>query len=147
MNSAARAAGPEARVVSIESSAAHCDAARAYIARGGLSAQIEVRQGLALDELRRLATEGARIDLAYVDCVKEEYVQYLALLVPCLAERGVIIADNVLWRGHVAAAEVPEKERVRTQALRSFNEALVAHPALRSVILPLGDGVAFAVKR
>ena len=139
----ARAAGAAAKVLTIEHSPAHCVTARGYIERAGLSARIEVRQGAALEVLAKI--EGG-IGLAYVDCVKEEYLAYLDLLVPRLSERGVIVADNVLWRGHVARAVVPEPERVRTAALRAFNDALVKHPLLRAVILPLGDGVAFAVK-
>ena len=67
-------------------------------------------------------------------------------IVPRLADRGVIVADNVLWRGHVARADVPASEQARTEILRRFNASLVRHPALRGLILPLGDGVAYAVK-
>jgi caffeoyl-CoA O-methyltransferase len=72
----------------------------------------------------------------------------LELLVPKLSPRGVIVADNVLWRGLVARPEAaPEGERERVTALRAFNLALVQHPELRGVVLPLGDGVGYAVKR
>lgn len=144
----ARAAGPSAKVLTIEHSAEHCKTARAYVERAGLSGQIEVREGKALDVLAEL-TGG--IELAYIDCVKEEYPRYLELLLPRLGERGVIVADNVLWRGHVArtfaAESIPESERARTDVLRAFNHAIVKHPSLRAVVLPLGDGVAYAVKQ
>ena len=139
----ARAAGPDARVLTIEYRQELVEEARAFVAEAGLSAQIEVRRGLALQELEKLAFP---VDLAYVDCVKEEYPEYLKLLVPRLSSRGVLVADNVLWRGHVARESVPEAEREKTVALRAFNAALVAHPELRGVVLPLGDGVAYAVK-
>jgi caffeoyl-CoA O-methyltransferase len=139
----ARAAGPAAKVLTIEYSPEHCRTARAYIERAGLSAQIEVREGKALEVLEGIA---GGIELAYVDCVKEEYPRYLELLVPRLGERGVIVADNVLWRGHVARADVPASEQARTHVLRAFNDAIVRHPSLRAVVLPLGDGVAYAVK-
>jgi len=139
----ARAAGPAAKVLTIEYSSEHCKTARGYIERAGLTGQIEVREGKAIPVLEGVS---GGIDLAYVDCVKEEYPRYLELLVPRLSERGVIVADNVLWRGHVARANVPEGERTRTQVLRAFNEAIVKHPSLRAVVLPLGDGVAYAVK-
>jgi caffeoyl-CoA O-methyltransferase len=140
----ARAAGPEAKVLTVEYSAAHCTTARGYIERAGLSTQIEVREGRAIPVLEQVA---GGIDLAYVDCVKEEYPRYLELLVPRLSARGVIIADNVLWRGHVARANVPASEIERTKVLRAFNEAIVKHPSLRAVVLPLGDGVAYAVRQ
>jgi predicted O-methyltransferase YrrM len=140
----ARAAGPEAKVVTIELSHEMCAMARKYVDEAGLSARVEVRQGAAIAELEKMK---APIDLAYVDCVKEEYERYLELLVPRLAPRGVIVADNVLWRGLVASEVVPEGERARTEALRAFNLRLVKHPDLRAVVLPLGDGVAYAIRR
>lgn len=138
----ARAAGAEGRVVTLELDEELCRIARGFAAEAGLSGRIEVRQGRATDELARL--EGP-IDLAYVDCVKEEYPAYLELIVPKLSERGVLVADNVLWKGLVAKTAVPPNEARRTEALRTFNRVLTSHPSLRAVILPLGDGVAYAV--
>lgn len=140
----ARAAGPGAKVVTIEMSHDHCETARKYIEEAGLSARIDVRQGAAIAELEKMSASS--IDMAYVDCVKEEYVRYLELLVPRLSLRGVIVADNVMWRGLVAKEPVPETERERTLALRAFNQALTQRPELRAVVLPLGDGVGYAVK-
>jgi caffeoyl-CoA O-methyltransferase len=138
----ARAAGTEARVLTIEHNPELCAEARGFVADAGLAARVEVREGKAIDVLEAMREP---VDLAYIDCVKEEYSRYLELLVPRLSARGVIVADNVLWKGLVAASHVPENERVRTEALRAFNCAIVGHPSLCAVILPLGDGVAYAV--
>jgi len=142
----ARAAGPAAQVVTIENDPATVTLARGYIARAGLDSQIEVRQGDAIAELEALVADPREIDLVYIDCVKEHYTRYLDLVVPKLSARGVVIADNVLWRGLVAKSEVPAKEQVRVDALRAFNRALVSDPRLRAVVLPLGDGVGYAVR-
>ena len=139
----ARAAGPAARVVTIENDPNTVAIARAYITRAGLADRIEVRQGDAIAEVEALSGE---IDLVYIDCVKEDYPRYLELVVPKLSARGVIIADNVLWKGLVAKPDVPAHEKLRVEALRAFNRALLTDPRLRGVVLPLGDGVAFAVR-
>ncbi len=139
----ARAAGPSAKVITIELSPDHVKTARAFIEEAGLSSRISVVQGVAIDELEKIA---GPIDMAYVDCVKEEYPRYLELLVPRLGERGVLVADNVLWRGHVAHPDDAGSEATRAKILGAFNLSLVKHPALRGLILPLGDGVAYAVK-
>jgi predicted O-methyltransferase YrrM len=139
----ARAAGEGTRVVTVEYKQDLVEEARGFIAEAGLSSRIEVTQGLAIAELEKIA---GPIDMLYVDCVKEEYTQYLAIGAPKLAERGVIVADNVLWRGQVAHESPPESEKARARSLGAFNDALVKHRELRGVILPLGDGVAYAVK-
>jgi predicted O-methyltransferase YrrM len=142
----ARAAGPEARITTIEKSSTLCEVARKNIADAELEASVEVREGAAIDELEKMT---GPFDFAYVDCVKEEYPRYLELLEPRMRSGGVIVADNVLWRGMVAKKddEAPESDRARVAALRAFNRALTTSPKFRAVILPLGDGVAYAVKR
>ncbi len=147
----ARAAGPEAKVITIEKSRELCDIARSYVREAKLDASIEVREGSAIEELEKIAAHDIAIDVAYVDCVKEEYPRYLELITPRLRSGGAIIADNVLWRGLVAKSDndVPEKERARVKALRAFNHELVTSKAFafRAVVLPLGDGVAYAIKK
>ncbi len=139
----ARAAGPRANVLTIEYRSDLVDEARGYIAEAGLSARIEVRHGMAIGELEKITDP---IDLLYVDCVKEEYPQYLELAVPKLSANGVVLADNVLWRGQVARETPADSEKERAQALRRFNLALVSRPDLCGVVLPLGDGVGLAVR-
>jgi predicted O-methyltransferase YrrM len=139
----ARAAGPGARVVTIEIRSELVEEARAYIADAGLTERIEVRHGAALAELERMTEP---IDLIYVDCVKEDYPRYLEAALPKLGPRGVVVADNVLWSGEVARETPSESERDRAGALRAFNLALVSEPGLCGVVLPLGDGVGLAVR-
>lgn len=139
----ARAAGPDARVITIEIDAETAGIARGFIERAGLASQIDVREE---DALAALAVLPGDIDLVYIDCVKEHYPAYLDLVLPKLSARGVIIADNVLWKGLVAAKDVPPHEVGRVQALRTFNHSIVSDSRLRGVILPLGDGVAYAVR-
>ncbi len=139
----ARAAGPDARVVTIENDAETVEIARGFIDRAGLASRIEVRQN---DALAELAVIHDAIDLVYIDCVKEHYPAYLDLVLPKLAANGVIIADNVLWKGLVAKQDVPAHEIGRVQALRTFNHTIVSDARLRGVVLPIGDGVAYAVR-
>ncbi len=139
----ARAAGEGARVVTVEYRSELVEEARGYVAEAGLSKRIEVRHGMAIQELEKI---DGPIDLLYVDCVKEEYLRYLEIGAPKLSECGVIVADNVLWRGHVARENPPRSEAERARALGAFNSAIVGRPDLCGVVLPLGDGVALAAR-
>lgn len=130
-------------VVTIELSPEICAIARGYIDRAKLSDRIEVRQAEALQALDAIEPG---VDLFYVDCVKEDYPAYLEKMLPRLSPNGVILADNVLWQGLVAKRDVPVDQQKRVAALRVFNTTLMQTPSLESVILPLGDGVAYAVK-
>lgn len=142
----ARAAGPFARVVSVELDGALCRVAREFVERAGLADRIEVREASALDVMRALPP--ASVDFFYFDCVKSEYLDYLRLAVPALTPAGVLVADNTLYKGLVAAddANVPDEHATAVAGLRAFNEALARHTKLRAVVMPLGDGVGYAVR-
>jgi len=140
----ARAMPTEGRVTTIDPSDERLRTAREFIRRAGVERQIEIVQDKALDALPRL---NGPFDLAYIDAVKEEYPAYLELIVPRMRVGGVILADNVLWKGQVATGRLlsPDQE-ASTAALTEFNRRFTTHPQLRAVILPFGDGLAYGVK-
>jgi predicted O-methyltransferase YrrM len=133
---------PEARVTTIDSDPERLATARAYLERAGVADRVELLQGPALEVLPTLS---GPFDLAYLDAVKSEYRRYLDLLLPKLRVGGLVVVDNLLWRGHVAVP--PEEEEDETaDVLRAFNGYLMMHPQLEAVVLPLGDGVGLATK-
>jgi predicted O-methyltransferase YrrM len=148
----ADAMGREGKVTTIDPSDERVRLATDFISRAGLTDQIEILQGKAFDVLPGLTakltaklTEG--FDLAYIDAVKEEYSDYLELILPLIRRGGVIIADNVLWKGQVATGRLlSPDQKSSTAALQEFNRRFISNPELQSVILPLGDGLAYGVK-
>ena len=85
--------------------------------------RVELLEGAALEILPTLEEP---IDLAYVDAVKTEYRQYIDLLVSRLRRGGIVVLDNLLWKGQVA--EPSEDEDESTVALREFNQYLMPRP-------------------
>lgn len=112
--------------------------ARGFVARAALAPTVIVHQGAALDLLPGLP---GPFDLVYIDCVKHEYLAYLDAVLPKTSAGGVIVADNVLWKGKVATGD----RDASTEALRRFNERLMTDPRLASIILPIGDGASLSV--
>jgi predicted O-methyltransferase YrrM len=134
-------AAPEARVLSIDTDPGRLARARGWLERAGVMDRVELIEGPALEVLQRLP---GPIDMAYVDAVKTEYRRYLDYLLPRLRVGGLLVFDNLLWKGHVA--EPPESDDPEADALRAFNGYLMIHPQLRASLLPLGDGVGLATK-
>jgi len=132
---------PEARVQSVDINPERLAVARQYLERAGLADRVELIEGKALEVIQRL---DGPFDLVYVDAVKTEYRRYLDLVVPKLRVGGLIVCDNLLWGGEVAAPG--EEENRDADALRAFNGYLMMHPQLQAVVLPLGDGVGLATK-
>lgn len=134
-------AAPGAQLVTIDADPERLRLARGFLARGGVIDRVELVEGKALEVMPRLVPP---FDLVYLDAIKEEYRRYLDVALPMLTVGGLIVADNLLWKGRIA--EPPEEEDRSADAIRAFNGYLMIHPQLQSVVLPLGDGVGVAVK-
>jgi caffeoyl-CoA O-methyltransferase len=139
----ARAMPEDGQVVTIEPSVEMIARSEDYLHRAGLRDRVRIERGRALEVIPRL---NESFDMVFLDAVKEEYGQYLELSLPLLRVGGVVVADNLLWGGQVAGEIRAPDQTASTQALREFNQLFVRHPQLLSVVLPLGDGLGYAVK-
>lgn len=135
----ARGMGEQGRVVTIDPSDEMISAATGYLERAGVMDRVEIKRGKALDVMPQL---DEIFDLLFIDAVKEEYSQYLDLGLPRLRTGGVVIVDNLLWGGRVASGDTESS----TVALREFNPYFINHPQLIAEVLPVGDGLGYAVK-
>jgi caffeoyl-CoA O-methyltransferase len=139
----ARALPEDGLVVTIEPSDEMIARSEEYLRRADLRERVRIERGRALEVLPRLEET---FDLVFIDALKEEYGGYLELALPLLRVGGVIVVDNLLWGGQVAGEVRSPDQTASTQALREFNQLFVRHPQLLSVVLPLGDGLGYAVK-
>jgi caffeoyl-CoA O-methyltransferase len=112
--------------------------ARALVAEAELPCRVVFHEGAALDVLPRLT---GPFDFVFIDCVKTEYQDYLDALLPKLERGALIVCDNLLWKGRVAAGD----HDAATDALRAFNRRLATDPRLITNILPVGDGTGVSV--
>jgi predicted O-methyltransferase YrrM len=131
--------GEQGLVVTIEPREEMIGAASSYLERAGLLNRVRIERGKALDVMPRLEDT---FDLLFSDAMKEEYSEYLDLGLGCLRTGGVVIVDNLLWGGKVAVGD----DDSATSALREFNRYFITHPKLRAEVLPVGDGLGYAVK-
>jgi predicted O-methyltransferase YrrM len=116
-----------------------------YFARAGVSEQI---LSLAGDARKVLPSLAATYDLIFIDAAKGEYLEYLELVYPLIARGGVLVVDNVLFRGWVVpgANFEPKYQRMVT-GLREFLQKLNQNPEFITSLLPLSDGVTVSWRR
>jgi caffeoyl-CoA O-methyltransferase len=123
------------RIDTCEISEEHAAVARRYIAESPYADRITVHVGPALETIERL---DGKFDFVFIDADKENYVNYYEAVLPRLAERGLIAADNTLWSGRVLD-ESDDSEG--TRAIKTFNEHVRSDPRVASVMLSVRDGV------
>jgi caffeoyl-CoA O-methyltransferase len=85
--------GPDGRLITLEHDPDHAAFAQRRIAEAGLSERAEVRLGPALDSLDEI---DGPIDLVFIDADKQQYLDFYDAVLPKLAPRGLIVADNTL---------------------------------------------------
>ncbi|MGI8809826.1 MAG: O-methyltransferase [Acidimicrobiales bacterium] len=122
------------------------DADRAAVARRHFDAspwvdQIEILLGPALDSV---ATLVGPFDLVFIDADKTNYANYYEAVLPLLADRGLIVADNVLWSGRVID---PDDGSDDTVAIRAFNDWVRNDDRVTCVMATVRDGVLLIRRR
>ena len=105
-----------------------------------LAHQVEVIIG---DARQHLSSLKESIDLLFIDAAKYEYADYFDLSIDQVRSGGVIIADNVLWKGRV----LQHKKDKMTESIHLFNKKIAKDPRVEVVILPYRDGISFIRKR
>jgi caffeoyl-CoA O-methyltransferase len=139
--SMAAALPSDGRILTCEVDEARAAVARRHFDASPYAAQIEIRVGPALDSLAGL---DGPFDLIFIDADKANYLNYYEAVLPLLAERGLIAADNVLWSGQVLD---PEDQTDATVALRAFNDRVRDDPRVTCVMTTVRDGVMLIRRR
>src|ERR1700743_3905275 len=83
------------------------------------------------------------IDMVFIDADKKNNLLYFELLFDKVRSGGLIIIDNVLWKGKVYG---PEKD-ADTESFRKLNDQIAADPRVEKLILPVRDGLLLIRKR
>jgi caffeoyl-CoA O-methyltransferase len=103
--------------------------AQSWFDRSPHGSKITLHVGAALDTIAALEGD---FDFVFLDADKEGYIAYYEAVLPRLAERGLIVADNTLWSGRVLDGEGP---------IVAFNEHVAADPRTVQVLLTVRDGM------
>tara|TARA_Y100001958_G_C21144149_1_gene482005 strand:+ start:211 stop:852 length:642 start_codon:yes stop_codon:yes gene_type:complete len=112
-----------------------------YFEKSGLRNKIIQYTGNALAIIPKLKFD---FDMVFLDADKENYVKYLELISPILKPGGVLLTDNVLWHGKVL--ESPENQDRITKLIDNFNKKILEDKSLKTVMLPIRDGISLTLK-
>ncbi|GAA4705647.1 O-methyltransferase [Brevibacillus fulvus] len=137
-------AAVDAKIVTMELDEERIQRAQNNFKLAGLSERIELIGGDATKGL----PDHYEFDCLFIDAAKGQYRTFLDLYLPKVRSGGLIICDNILFRGLVAAPEEASKRlRPLVEKIDRFNHHLMERPDLETAILPVGDGLAVSYKR
>lgn len=104
-----------------------------------VSDRINIMIGNAVDILPTLNNE---YDIVFIDAAKSKYSIFLEEGIRLIKNKGVILADNVLYKGYVMSDYNKHKQRTAVRHLREYIKEVTENPNLETEILEVGDGLA-----
>lgn len=138
---------PKAHVITIERDEERLNKANEYIQRADMQDRIVAIHGDALEVETEISAYGP-FDVIFIDAAKGQYQHFFKLYSRYLNDGGLIITDNVLFKGLVCEANIESRNvRQLVRKINTFNQWLMAHPEYDTVILPVGDGIAISKKK
>jgi predicted O-methyltransferase YrrM len=132
------------KITSIEINTRMQEEALKNIKDAGFEEQITVIKGDAADVLDSI---DETFDMIFIDAAKGHYKTFFDLCLKHSKPGTIIVSDNILFKGITASEEFLDCRRNKTimRRMRSYLKYITELPAVRTSVLPVGDGIAISV--
>ena len=94
------------------------------------------------DAVEVLPTINKKYDMVFIDAAKGKYPFFLKEALRLIKDDGIILADNILYKGYVMSDYNKHKQRTAVRNLREYIKEVTENPNLETEILEIGDGLA-----
>lgn len=113
--------------------------AKVNIKNVGVEDKINIYEG---DAVEILPTLNEKYDVVFIDAAKGKYPFFLKEALRMIKPTGVILADNILYKGYVMSDYNKHKQRTAVRNLREYIKEVTENPNIETEILEVGDGLA-----
>ncbi len=138
---------PKSHITTLEFDENIAGVAVENISKAGLSSRIKVIYADARDYIPYMDCDEA-FDLIFLDGPKAHYINMLDDSIRLLKTGGVLICDNILYKGMTALDDLVIKRKVTiVKRLRKLISELTSRDDLETSILTIGDGLTLSIKK
>lgn len=135
-----------AEIVTVELSDEMADIAETNFRRAEVEDKVTLIRGDARQVVADMEGEGT-FDVIFVDAAKGQYMEFFSHCDRLLRKGGILISDNVLYKGMTATDELVVRRKITiVRRLRQYLEMLKENEKFSTALLPIGDGVALSFK-
>lgn len=135
----------DTNIVTIERDEKMIQYAKSNIEKFNLQDHIKIEEGDCLEILEKIDD---KFDLIFMDAGKGHYNHFLPHCLRLLKDDGVIVADNVLFRGMVASKELVKRRKITiVKRMKTYLEMVNSSDDLLTSVIPMGDGIAVTTRR
>lgn len=101
--------------------------------------KIELIEGDCFENIRCLHNQ---YDFIFIDSSKSHYEKLFNMCIQNLTEDGIIVFDNILYKGMIASDSLVEKrKKTIIKNMRNFIQNVIKNENFSTLLLPIGDGV------
>lgn len=139
-----KAAGKKVTIDTVEQDYDSIIVANSNIKEAGFAKNIHIIAGDFTDVFSNLS---GIYDMIFMDAAKGSYLDVLPHCTRLLKDGGVLISDNVLYKGMVAEDRlVKRRQKTIVRKMREYLDFLCNQVTYNTSIIPIGDGVAVSIK-
>ncbi|ACB95308.1 O-methyltransferase [Beijerinckia indica] len=129
----ARALPTDGFLITLEAKPEHAKIAQENLRQAGLTSQVEVRLGPAIETLPQIAAENkGPFDLVFIDADKQGTPEYFRWALDLSRKGSLIIVDNVVRGGKVIDATSTDPN---VQGIQRFHQWVAAEPRVSATAL------------
>jgi predicted O-methyltransferase YrrM len=133
------------KITTVERNEDMIKVAKENIKKAGFENVITILEGDAVEKLNEV--EGP-FDMIFLDAAKGQYKLFYDMVIDKLKIDGVLISDNILYKGMVASDEyVIRRKKTIVKRMRNYLDYICSCNYLDTSLLPMGDGVAISYKK
>ena len=112
-----------------------------------LSNRVTQYLGDASDVLTQLISQNKTYDFVFIDAAKGQYLDYFIKVENLIVPGGIVITDNVLFKGIVAGHPHSRRNKTISTRLNALIDYVVSHSDYHTSLLSIGDGMLLSMRK
>ncbi|WP_049691016.1 O-methyltransferase [Anaerococcus jeddahensis] len=120
----------------------------AYIAKANFKKYNKEINLINMDAKKALSNINQGFDFVFIDANKSQYEYYFNKSLELLNKNGVIVCDNILFRGEITNDDIVNRRHITmVKNLRKFLSYITNLDDYVTSIIPIGDGISLSTRR
>ena len=134
----------EGKIITVDRDVKTSAHANIFWDKAGVKNKITLINSDGVVALEKFINQKLVFDFIFIDADKSGYKNYFEKCLNVISDNGLIVFDNVLWKGKVSDSSVNDK---KTESIREFNNYIKNDNRVDTTMISIGDGMTLCKKK
>jgi len=134
----------EGKIITVDRDVKTSAHANIFWDKAGVKNKITLINSDGVVALEKFINQKLVFDFIFIDADKSGYKNYFEKCLNVISDNGLIVFDNVLWKGKVSDSSVNDK---KTESIREFNNYIKNDNRVDTTMISIGDGITLCKKK